>query len=205
MQFWNRLAFIAACAVMATVGQARADLITFNSVPSSGNPIITNLNTVGWNFASGHFHTIDSPTGVNAVNNGTIYIGEEAGNLGQVITMSKIGGDLFTLTSFDGSKLWVTEPAGFPNATSITVVGNLFGGGTVSQTFTLNAAASFQNYVLNSSFTNLTSATFNRNGAIAIDNITASAVPVPAGVVLAGMGLVGAYGLRRRFRGTAAV
>lgn len=200
---------LAAVGLLMCVSTSRADFIDFNSVPSSGNPILTTLTTGGYQFSSTHFHTIDSTFG-SLVSNGTIYIAEEAGNLGGPITMSKVGGGVFSLNRFDGAKLFLSNTPGFPNADFINVVGNLFGGGTVSAQFALQTAVAFQTFLLPGTFVNLTSVTFSGSviggdaGGIALDNIevnATTAVPVPSGVVLTGLGfmcITGAGLVRRR-------
>src|SRR5687767_1446336 len=123
-------ALLAAVALTAGAAPAKAAFVTFNGVPASGNPILTSLDSEGFRFTSEHFHSLDSFG--NLATNGTIYIGHEGGSLGRVITMTKIGGGTFSISSFDGAELWVSPPSGFPNATRIQVVGTLSGGGTLT-------------------------------------------------------------------------
>ena len=194
---------------LAAVPQlAAAATITFDAVPSTGNPIITALTTQGFDFTSGHFHTIDVPL---AADNGTIYIAEEGGSLGQPITMAPTGGGVFSLTAID-----VGEPlndASFPNATTFRVVGNLFGGGTVTALFSIDGLfdgaggiMDFQTFLLPATFINLTSVVFDGllatggPGGIGLDNIVVNqteAVPEPASLLLISIGL-GALAARRR-------
>lgn len=67
-----------------------------------------------------------------------------------------------------------------------TVTGNLFGGGTVSTTFTGVAGATFQLI----GFYDLTSVTFTSTDDAGIDNISLS-TPEPASMGLLGAGLIG--------------
>lgn len=209
---------VAAISLMAAVGSVQAGVVTFNGVSSSGNPTLTTLTTEGFTFTSRHFHTVDSP-GITlfggSADNGTIYIGEEAGGLGLPITMATEGGQPFSLTSFDGTELFVNAAAaavgGFPNAGYINVLGNLSGGGTVNAQFTLDGiidgaggAADFQTFVLPGTFVNLASVTFSgaqvtgAPGAIALDNINTGVIPAPGALLLGGIGAGLVTWFRRR-------
>ena len=193
---------VAACAPSV----ARADLITFNSVASVGNPIITTLLTQGFTFTSGHFHTIDTPLGLSN-GNGTIYIAEEGGALGQPITMT--GTTAFSFGGFDAGGLFNPPVAGFPDATVISVIGNLFGGGTLTAAFTLNGP-NFTSFLLPASWTNLSSVQFtgmipsvSSNAGFGLDNIVvnqATTVPEPGSLTLLGSGLLTLAGVFMRGR-----
>ncbi len=96
------------------------------------------------------------------------------------VTMSLAGGGTFSLLALDAA-------SGDPNfgaSTSILVTGNLFGGGTVSQTLT--ATVTWASYTL-SGFSNLTSVVFSNSSGegLSLDNIdTGSAVPEPSSLAL---------------------
>jgi hypothetical protein len=189
---------------------ANSAMITFDAVPSSGNPIITTLTTDGFTFTSGHFHTIDSPMIASfggCVANGTIYISEEAGDLGLSITMANSLGNPFSLAGFDGAEQFVNSTTaaagGYPNASTIVLNGVMFGGGTLTATFALDGIKDgpagvndFQNFLL-PAWTNLASVTFSGltaaggPGGIALDNINTSPVPIPATLLIFGSGLLG--------------
>lgn len=198
-----------------TAMPARGLTITFDSVPSSNNPILTSLTTQGFDFTSGHFHTIDFfGTNFISANGSPVFIGEEQGSLGLAITMQVSGGGTFSLNAFDGAEFFVPpEPGGFPNATSIRVVGSLFGGGSVTAQFNLDGivdgpggAVDFQTFVLPGTFTNLTDVTFTGRlgggtGGSALDNIVVN-VPEPSSLLLAAFGLIGlaAWSWRRMMK-----
>ena len=190
----------------------QAALITFDGIPSAGNPILgAPVFDSGFSFGSSHFHTIDSPAIFGGADNGSpVYLGEEDGSLGVDIVMSQLGGGAFSFSQFDGAELFVAAPGGFPNATSILVTGALSGGGSVSATFALDGivdgaggAADFQTFFLPGSFTNLTSVTFSGligssgTGGLGIDNIVVDTVPEPSTVFLLGLGLTGILARRR--------
>ena len=209
-----------AIAVAAVVGSAAtgfASTITFDTVSGAGNPQMTTLTTQGFTFTSGHFHAIGDPSLAlfgGDISDGTVYIAEEAGGLGQPITMTEVGGGAFTLNGFDGGPNFMDGAAaaagGVPNASEIDVVGTLFGGGPVRAALTLNGTSSFQTLSVGGSFVNVTSVTFSGKsvtggtGGISLDNIVvngAVAAPLPTSAGLGILGLVGAAGMsvaRRR-------
>ena len=114
---------------------------------------------------------------------------------GATVTIDSILPGGFDLRSFDVAG---TATIGSTrNATSMRVIGNLFGGGQVTQTFLIDPTA-FQTLTLNSAFVNLSSAEFDgiqpigfNSPEFQLDNIvyaapstTLSGVPEPASIVL---------------------
>lgn len=132
------------------------------------------------------------------------------------LSMTKSDGGAFSLIGFQGagsfnfnSFFW--NPENIPD--NIDVIGQLSGGGTVTQSFLINkttgrnGALSFSDYVFNSGFTNLLSASFSSSGSavslfngFAIDNINVAAVPEPETytLLLAGLAAIGGIALRRK-------
>ncbi|TXT26728.1 MAG: hypothetical protein FD134_438 [Gallionellaceae bacterium] len=133
-------------------------------------------------------------------------------NLRSVVTMAQVGGAAFSLNSFFAGG---RNPQGYYSlATSIDILGNLVGGGTVSTSVVLDSSSSYAwaQYSLSPSFSNLSSVTFTAQGngnrpEFLIDDISINAAPVPAPVpepesyamLLAGLGLMG-FAARRRSR-----
>ena len=119
------------------------------------------------------------------------------------VTMAPAGGGVFSLLSFDVAGTFTSGST--RNITSIEVIGNLFGGGQVTQTFVTNPAA-FQTLSLLATFTNLTSAQFigltpagGSSPEFQLDNIgvNAAAVPEPSSIILLGTSVL-LLGLFRR-------
>ncbi len=217
-RFTRRLA-LSALAVAGILIPANAVTITFDGVPSVGNPQLTTLNTQGFNFTSEHFHTVDNPTppltGALVSDNTPVYIAEEGGNHpgqlfqghpvdGKPITMALTAGGSFTLNSFDGAEFTLLPNADFPNANLINVLGNLTLGGTVTASFQLDGLKDgpggipdFQTFVLPPSFTGLSSVVFSgalvsgAPGGLSLDNIVVNESVPEGGATLAllGMGL----------------
>ena len=107
---------------------------------------------------------------------------------GANVTIAPTVGGTFSLSAFDVAGVFGTSQ----DVTSLEVIGNLFGGGQITETFGVNPSV-FQTFSLLPGFTNLTSAEFIALAPTSLpqfqlDNIqtTTTAVPEPASLVLLG-------------------
>jgi hypothetical protein len=114
---------------------------------------------------------------------------------GDVIAMNA-GSDSFSLLSFDfGSSFG-------ESFTSLIVVGQYSGGGSVTQNFSIDGdLTTLETILLSGAFNNLTSVNWLATGGqqiFSLDNISVVAVPIPAAAWLFGSALAGLGWLRRK-------
>jgi len=104
---------------------------------------------------------------------------------------------------FDALSIDITERSTDLTSQRIDFTGWLTGGGTVTQSFTTDAdsnAGTFETFVFDSSFENLTLLYWTGNPAdvVAYDNIVIDPVPEPTTLLLLGSGLIGLAGFRKK-------
>jgi hypothetical protein len=194
--------------------------ITFDEIGVPGNPLITELDVGEYRFSSIGFHTIANPGGgsLPLVQNGSFFISEDGGEGEGPITIARLDGFPFALLELDGAEAFLSDVeatlAGFPNAATLEITAQVFGGGTANISLPLDGikdglggAADFQPFTLPAAFCGITSATIwgrtasGADGAIALDNVRVAAViPEPATVVFAIVALAVACAWRKKRR-----
>jgi MYXO-CTERM domain-containing protein len=132
-------------------------------------------------------------------------------NSNSIITMTQVAAGTFSLNSFYAGVRKECESC-YHYPTSIDVLGNLFGGGTVFANFALDQGPTFDfdQFLLSSNFTNLTSVVFSavgdgHNNEFVMDDIVVngeftSTAPEPGTALLALTGFGGLFMIRRRRR-----
>lgn len=202
----SRLILGAVCTALLSLSSAAFGVVVdLEDNAFVGNPTFPFVDSQGFRFteAGGPIGVITAPLscGPDCADNGTKYLYGFPD--GSVITMSAISGQTFDLESFDAAELFTDRASQV--ADTIELTGNIFGGGTISQTVTLDGivdsvggAADFQTFLTIPGFENLLSVVVTaRNSAgaptgwVGLDNIVVSAaVPEPATVAITALGLV---------------
>ena len=197
-----------------SVASARASTIDFDEIASADclSAASTSITSDGFLF------TGSGPVNAMTIcNDSSGYASNGSNFLSEIwnftITMTAVDASTFSLNSLDASRLhegYVFDP------TELRITGTLSGGGTVSATFALDdvadgvgGSADFQNFVLPSTFVDLTSVRFvgfntiagsgfGQSAYSALDNIVVNEAPVPEPTTLSllGLGLAG-MGARR--------
>ena len=191
----KRFAIALAALFLGTSVQA-ATVVNFDSVASTNHQFMNSYFEKGLNFTSSSgngFASIGSST--------TLYTGSSAllnNAVNGITTMSHMSSGLMTMRNISLSEL---SPSG--GSSTVTFTGVVSGGGTVTQSFSLDGTFGNEVFTFSSAFTDLVSLSWNQASPYhQFDNIrlVVTAVPAPASglLILSGLGAFAA--LRRRKR-----
>ena len=205
-----------ACGAILSI-HAQAVTVDFEDVPAYTD---VDFSSNGFDFSLVGDGAAITSTGAfcspQCPDNGTRYFVAPFGPETTSLTMTKIGGGLFGLSSFDGAGAFNFGEGSNSIPNQIDVTGVLAGGGTVYQSFQIdkstgsNGGLNFTSYAFSSGFTNLVSVRFSSSGSewaeyngFSVDNVNAIAVSaVPEvetyGMLVAGLGVMGFIARRRR-------
>jgi len=183
-----------------TLCSANAAIIDFEDQGLAPNSQVNLSNGL----TSGGFYFINGPEeacceDLHLVNQNSIALGASTELVahGDLLAMQVASGGSFSLLEFDlGSHF-------DESFTSLKVVGNYVGGGSVTQNFSIDGDTStYDTISLSGAFNNLESANWLITGGnvatFYIDNISVSAIPIPAAVWLFGSALAGLGWIRRK-------
>ncbi|MCJ8318427.1 MAG: PEP-CTERM sorting domain-containing protein [Colwellia sp.] len=189
--------------VLSISGFTNATLIDFedNAIASGTWTTQGDIVSSGFIFDSStnHTHLANNSGTFSAFNDSTWYgIDNDSGT--NMLSMSTQDESLFSLNSFD-----IAEFFGIPSGVVVNVIGNYFGGGSVSLQVTLDQIADgsgalndFQTVSFDNSWANLSSVTFSATAGnddrwFALDNIVVNAesVPEPSTLAIFALGMIG--------------
>lgn len=193
---------IVVSALLCGAGVSQAATIDFEdiAVGLGINIVGGDVNSGGYSFNTSEDESHRINGHVDYADSGSTYLLFHSVVGNNTVTMSPIGGGTFRLNSVQLAEGYTLASGNFAvNATSVSIVGNIFGGGTVSTTIPLDGIndgpgglADFQLASFNASWDNLTSVVFDglggEDGRMGIDNIVVN-VPEPSSFAMFGLGV----------------
>jgi hypothetical protein len=201
----RRLSTIAALITVAVAApRSTAQTIDFENIPGTGYQQLASYTQNGFTLTPGAgstslfgSHGPFMPDGTTPNPN---YPGSRAlfhQDPNATITLSQVGGGPFRLTSIDVTEL---NP-GTGQSVPLNFTGELAGGGTVTQAFTLDGTFGFQTLTFPTTFTDLSLVRWTQESQFhQFDNIVLVPVPEPSTVLGFAALCGGALGLIRRYR-----
>jgi hypothetical protein len=208
----QQLLSVAVALAVSIALPASAGIIDFEDVAigAGGNIVGGDLISGGYFFDSSENESHRVHAHPDYADSGSTYLLFHSVLFNNTITMSPIGGGTFRLNSIQLSEGYTPASGNASlNATSVFILGNLFGGGTVTKTVILDGindgpggVADFQLETFDATWDNLTSVVFDglggEDGRMGIDNIIVN-VPEPSSFALGTLGAL-AWLWRRNHR-----
>jgi hypothetical protein len=166
--------------------------ITFESVDSTGNPIVGTLETSGYRFTADSLRVIGTP-GTYVTDGSAVYIARTVTTSGG-ITLVRADGTPFDLYEFDAAGPFAL-PSAAANAQRVGLFGARPDGGLLTAFYSLSGFSGFDHFVVPAGWSSLASVTFTgifsdaTPGALALDDVgvglgPGSAVPEPTSLLL---------------------
>jgi hypothetical protein len=173
-------------------GVAPAQVIGFENFAPPGdlvnigpsNPYVE----AGYQFSPSNANSavFDAASSSTMLGNPSSWFGFAGGN---IITLTRVSGPPFSLTNL----LAGPSSIALGNPITLSLVGNVFGGGTLNASFPNLTTATLANL----NWTNLASVTLSSTSDAGIDNVNFTPVPEPTSLLLVGAGLLVGRAWRR--------